>query len=331
MRILGQECPSGSQRRTNYSFEEIIMILSASRRTDLPAFYSEWFLNRLRAGFAYTRNPMNRSQVSRIPLSPEVTDCIVFWTKDPAPLMDSLSVIDSMGYHYYFQFTLTPYGKEIEQNLRDKQDIIQTFITLSKTIGKEKVLWRYDPVILNDSLTIAYHQDMFERLCRQLKGFTEICTISFVDLYTKLNQTVKRKLIREITEDEIYKTAGVFSEIGREHGIEIRACSEKIDLTRFGIKAASCIDKQTIEKICGYTIASKPDSNQRPGCGCIQSIDIGVYNTCKNGCIYCYANHSSASIEDNFAKHNPNSEILIGSVGAEEKIITRDAKLLKSV
>lgn len=124
------------------------MILSASRRTDIPCYYSEWFINRLKAGYVFTRNPMNHAQISRINLSPDIVDCIVFWTKDPANMLDRLHILDEIGYKYYFQFTLTPYGKEIECSLREKSQIIETFIKLSETIGKDKVLWRYDPIIL---------------------------------------------------------------------------------------------------------------------------------------------------------------------------------------
>ena len=306
------------------------MILSASRRTDIPAYYSEWFMNRLKEGYALTRNPMNYAQVSKIPMSPDVIDCIVFWTKDPANMIDKLPLLDEMGYKYYFQFTLTPYGKDIERGVRDKTDIIKTFIQLSKAIGKNRVLWRYDPIILNDTLTVEYHSEMFEILCSQLCDYTKICIISFVDMYSKLDKAVKSNLIREITKSEMMQFAAIFSEIGRKYGIELRACSEKMDLSGYGIHPASCIDKNTIEKVCGYTIDAKTDINQRPTCGCIQSIDIGAYNTCKNGCSYCYANYSDATIEINCLKHNHCSDILIGKVGADEKIMERKMKSLKN-
>ncbi|MBH1941585.1 DUF1848 domain-containing protein [Mobilitalea sibirica] len=306
------------------------MILSASRRTDLPAFYSDWFMNRLKEGYVLTRNPMNPLQVSKITLSPKVIDCIVFWTKDPANIIDKLPELDAMGYQYYFQFTLTPYNKELEQNLRDKQDIIRTFLMLSEKIGKEKVLLRYDPVILNDIITIEYHRNSFEALCKQLTDYTEICTISFVDLYSKLKKAVSKHLIREITDDEKYQLARYFSDIGRDYGIEIRSCCEKLDLKEYGIKPSSCIDQKTIEKVCGYSIDAKQDNNQRTGCGCIQSIDIGVYNTCKNGCVYCYANDNASSVEKNYHSHNSYSDLLIGTVNPNVKIKTKEIKLLRN-
>ncbi len=309
------------------------MIISASRRTDIPSYYSEWFLNRLRAGYVLTRNPMNYSQVSRIRLSPEVIDCIVFWTKDPYPMMDKLPLLDQMGYRYYFQFTLTPYGRDMEHNLRDKNDILKTFRKLSETIGRERVLWRYDPVILNDNLTISYHQEKLEYLCSQLKDCTEVCTISFVDLYRKLkkrNDPSNAAHIREIAEEEMGRLAAAFAEAGRRHGITIKSCCEQMDLRGYGIYPGSCIDKAAIDKICGYSIDSRADTSQRPGCGCIQSIDIGVYNTCKNGCSYCYANYSENSVTRNYLSHNPESEILIGTVKEADRVTDREMKLLRS-
>ena len=273
---------------------------------------------------------MNHAQISRISLSPDVVDCIVFWSKDPANMLDKLPLLDDMGYKCYFQFTLTPYGKDIERNLRDKSLIIETFIQLSETIGKDRVLWRYDPIILNDTLTIDYHQEMFDDICRQLCIYTNVCTISFVDMYSKLDRAIKGNIIREITELEMNQIAAVFSEIANKYSLELRACSEKIDLLSYGILPASCIDKRTIEKICGYTIDAKSDTNQRIGCGCMQSIDIGVYNKCKNGCIYCYANYSDTSVENNCAEHNPYSEILIGTVGLDEKIVERKTKSFRT-
>jgi hypothetical protein len=328
------------------------MILSASRRTDIPGYYSEWFLNRLKAGYALTRNPMNYAQISRIELSPEKIECIVFWTKDPVNMMDKLDQIDAMGYHYYFQFTLTPYGfrpsevysgalllnslfsepiqnrascigMEIERNLREKRDILKTFQQLSNKLGKERVLWRYDPIIINDEITIQYHMDMFNALCCELEGYTKICTISFVDVYNKLSRRTKDEVIKEITPEEMHFIAANFSKIGRKHGIELRACAEAIDLSVDGIKSAACIGKDIVEQVCGHAVMDKKDKNQRLECGCIQSVDLGAYNTCKNGCVYCYANHGEASIRRNYEMHDPTSELLIGVIDKNDKIVSR--------
>lgn len=306
------------------------MIISASRRTDIPALYSEWFINRLKEGYVLTRNPMNHAQISRIKLSPETIDCIVFWTKDPGPMLEQLSLLDQKGYKYYFQFTLTPYGQELEPNLRTKQELLKTFMRLSERIGRERVLWRYDPIIITDSHTIEYHLEKINDLCGRLADYTEICTISFIDLYAKIKSN-KGLSFREVTEDEMFCLAKAFSEAGSRYGLSIRSCCEKMDLSPFGIIPASCIDQRTIERICGYSIEAKRDGNQRPGCGCIQSIDIGSYNTCPNGCRYCYANAGVPSAMKNYLNHNPASAILLGTIGEGEHITDRPVKSLRCI
>lgn len=287
------------------------MIISASRRTDIPCYYSEWFVNRLKAGYVLSKNPMNPNQIKRISLSPDEVDCIVFWTKDPINMLDKLSLIDKLGYRYYFQFTLNPYGIDIERNLRNKEDIVNTFIQLSKRIGSEKLLWRYDPVIINENHRVDYHLHNFAYLCSKLQGYTKKCTISFVDDYKKLDKAVRDYIIRDIDEDTQHYIAKSFVEIAAGYGIEIRACCEKADLINYGVKPAACIDKELIETICGYSLNIKKDKNQRPACNCAESTDIGVYNSCRNGCIYCYANHSEASINRNCMRYNPVSDILL--------------------
>ncbi|MCO1600187.1 DUF1848 domain-containing protein [Desulfosporosinus nitroreducens] len=303
------------------------MIVSASRRTDIPCYYSEWFINRLKAGFIVTRNPRNNAQISCLPLNPEVVDCLVFWTKDAENILSSLKLIDEMGYKYYFQFTLTPYDRTIEQNLRDKLSIEDTFIELSQQIGKERVLWRYDPIVLNAMLTIDYHKLKFERLCQKLAPFTESVTISFVQVYRKL----KTSLIREITDEEKAELAGFIGKTAKAYGLTAKACSEKTDLTLYGIEKASCIDRSMLEKVCGCGLNISPDKNQRHGCGCMESIDIGAYNTCPNGCVYCYANNSPDTTLWRYNSHKLEGQILIGSIAEGEKITDRKSKSNKQL
>lgn len=294
------------------------MILSASRRTDIPCFYGEWFMNRIRAGYVLTRNPMNHAQLSRVPLSPETVDCIVFWTKDPASFSPFLDELDGLGYRYYFQFTLTPYDRTVEPGQRDKPAVEGTFIELSKRIGRDRVVWRYDPIILNETLDLAFHRREFKRMCEKLSGFTDTVTVSFVDLYAKL----KTQLVRAVTDGEISELSGYISETARTHGLRPVACCEH-GLALFGIERASCIDLARIEAICGCKLDLKPDKNQRPGCGCVESIDVGAYNTCMNGCVYCYANDNPLTTRRRFDAHDPNGEILVGKLTGEEKITER--------
>lgn len=292
------------------------MILSASRRTDVPCYFSDWFINRVREGYALYRNPMNPNQISKVILSPDIVDCIVFWTKDPLNIMDKLNILDEMGYKYYFQFTLTPYDNSVEKWLRSKSDIEETFISLSKLIGKDRVIWRYDPIILNNIYSIEYHKDQFSRMINKLCRYTENVIVSFVDMYSK-NIT---DLIRPISDCEIEEISRFISYQANEFGITAKACCEKLDLSQVGIQRSSCVDKAILEKICNTQLNLKTDKNQRRGCGCCESIDIGVYNTCLNGCIYCYANYSQESIKNNLLRHNQLGELLIGEVGINEEI-----------
>lgn len=293
------------------------MILSASRRTDLPRWYSDWLLARLRAGYALTRNPVVPSQISRVPLTPDVVDCIVFWTKDPLPLLPKLSELDRMGYRYYFQFTLTPYGRDIEPGLRDKPAIEDTFLELSRALGRERVLWRYDPILLNDTYTEAWHQAEFARMCGKLSPFTESVTISFLDLYAKL----KSPLLRAPAPDEIARLSRSCAETAGRYGLTIQACAEPGDLTSYGVKPAACIDRDLIQRLCGHKMDLKPDKGQRPGCGCCESVDIGAYDTCKSGCVYCYACYGRP-----LAAHDPSSGLLTGQVREGEAVRERPCR-----
>ena len=284
------------------------MIVSASRRTDIPALYSEWLMNRLRAGYAMTKNPMNPAQVRRVELTREAVDGFVFWTKDPAPMLPRLHALDAMGFAYYFQFTLTPYHGDIEANLRPKAEIVETFRALSAKIGRERVVWRYDPNLVNERYTVDYHCRAFTRLCGLIGGCTDTVVISFVDMYKKL----RSPLIRPMTEGEMAELAGFIGETARAHGLHAAACCEAADLTPYGIGRSACIDAARLARIAGREIKAAPDKNQRTGCGCAAAVDLGAYNTCTNGCVYCYANAGKAAAAKNFAAHDPAGEFLLG-------------------
>ncbi|MCI1966829.1 MAG: DUF1848 domain-containing protein [Oscillospiraceae bacterium] len=300
------------------------MILSASRRTDLPAFYSDWVLRRLKEGYALVRNPVNPRQVSRVELSPKTVDCIVFWTKNPAPIMDKLDTISKLGYEYYFQFTLNPYGRNIEPYLPEKRFLIKTFLQLSRAIGRNRVVWRYDPVILNSKLTCRRHLQAFHRLCDLVGGATEECIFSFVDRYRKSDCRAP-DLTQEIHPDQMETIASGFADTARQYGIKLKTCSESIDLSAYGIEHACCIDKKRIERLTGWPIRAEKDRNQRPGCGCIQSIDIGAYDTCRHGCRYCYACREGRAA----AHHDPLSPLLTGHLRESDRVTVRKTNSLK--
>ncbi len=304
------------------------MILSASRRTDIPNYYSEWFFNRIKGGFIYVRNPMNIHQVSKIDINPETVDCIVFWTKNPEPMLNRLEEL--APYHYYFQFTLTGYGKDVECHVPHKREkMIPIFQELSKKTGMQKVIWRYDPVIFTKKYTPEYHLNAFEQIAASLRGYTEKCVISFVDLYAKNKRNMKLLDWYETGEEELQEFAKKVSEIAKKNGMSIGSCAEKMDLEEYGIEHNCCIDKTFIESIIGCRLKAGKDKNQREECGCLESVDIGTYNTCKNGCKYCYANYSEESVVKNCSKYDPESPILCGAIDASDKITERKVKSLK--
>ena len=303
------------------------MIISASRRTDIPAFYSEWFFNRLKNGFVYVVNPMNLKQISKIELTPKTVDCFVFWTKNPKPMLKRLDEL--RDYNYYFQYTITGYQSDVEKGVLNKREVINTFKKLSEKIGKEKVILRYDPIFLSEKYSIDYHCEAFERLCFQLRGYTERCVISFIDLYRKTERNTKILDIIPITMENIMEISKRFASIASKYNISIETCSEAYDLSEYGIKKGKCIDDDIISKVIGYEINVKKDDTQREVCGCVKSIDIGQYNTCKHHCLYCYANFNYKQVEENSKMHDKNYPLLIGKVRDDAKITVRKMKSIK--
>lgn len=288
------------------------MILSASRRTDIPALYGEWFMNRLRAGYVLTRNPMRPTAVTRVPLSPDDVDCIVFWTKNAAPFLPYLDELDSYGYRYYFQYTVTAYGRDMEPGLPDREGILSSFCALSDRLGPERVLWRYDPVILNRDYDVRRHASRFEALCSLLSSRTARCTFSFPTPYAKLKSN---PLLRSLTDGEKAALCETLSASASRHGLPLCLCADEGDYSEYGVGRARCIDGGLIDRLCGRRVGAKPDRGQRPNCGCVKSVDIGMYHSCTNNCLYCYANSSIGAAKRNFALHRPDGELLYGKVG----------------
>jgi DNA repair photolyase len=297
------------------------MILSVSRRTDIPAFYSEWFFNRVKEGFVYVRNPMNVHQISNISINPDVIDCIVFWSKDPSPMLPRIDELNK--FKYYFQFTVNPYDQKLETFVPKKKIVIETFKKLSDKIGSDKIIWRYDPILLTDKITIEYHIKYFEEIAKRLSGYANICVISFIDEYKKVENNLKGTMVQALNEKKILEIAPTIAQIASSYGFKIQTCAENIDLNQFGIRQGRCIDNNIIENLIGEKILSTKDKNQRKECGCIQSIDIGEYNTCNHNCLYCYANFNKKVVSDKREKHNPNSPLLIGEISNKDTINER--------
>jgi hypothetical protein len=303
------------------------MIISASRRTDIPKFFSEWMENRIREGFVDVRNPFRSSQVSRYSLSPDIVDGIVFWTKDPEPMLKRLHAFDD--YAYYFQFTLTPYGKDIEENMPDKHELIKTFKELSSRIGNDRVIWRYDPILLNSQYEAARIIRAFKTIAAELKGFTKQVIFSFLDDYRidgkSIYDSLSAKKIAAVQQNQI---AEQIADIARDNGMTVSTCAEAIDLNRYNIEHARCVDSRIFEKLNNSKLSRlknkyeeiAKDPSQRKECLCVDSIDIGWPNICMNGCKYCYATTNTAELDKNFKKHNPLSTLLCGELLDGEKV-----------
>lgn len=299
------------------------MILSASRRTDIPNYYSEWFLNRIKEGYLYVRNPFHARQISKITISPEVVDCIVFWTKNPEPMFARLGELGA--YPYYFQFTLTGFGRDIESHIPHKKKVmIPVFRTLSDKIGRERVIWRYDPILFTDQYNPQYHLRAFEQIAKELYGYTSRCVISFADTYAKNKKSMEALGAFSLTEQDLTAFAGEIAQIAAGYNIKTASCAEAADLSSCGIEHGCCIDKEFIENITGCRIRAGKDRNQRSECGCIVSIDVGAYNTCRNGCRYCYANDSPERVSNTCRLYDAHSPLLCGSITKDDRITERD-------
>jgi DNA repair photolyase len=303
------------------------MIISASRRTDIPAFYSEWFMNRIREGYLYNVNPFNAHQFKRIELGSDYVDAIVFWTKNPEPLIKHLDELDQRGYRYYFQYTLTGYGKDFESGVPIKEKSIDTFKKLSEKIGSQKMIWRYDPIILSDKTSIDFHENNVESIARQLSGYTGRIVISFLDIYKKIVRRLqyledeKNIHIEDINNKQeiILRLSKIIKDIAINNQYDVFSCAEAIDLSSVGIEHGKCIDCDFINAAFGCNLRFDKDKHQRAECGCVESVDIGMYNTCKHNCEYCYANSSKKVIANNCNLHDDNSPTLVGNVELEEK------------
>lgn len=303
------------------------MIISASRRTDIPSFYTDWFMKRIQEKQVWVRNPMNAHQISRIDLSPEVVDGIVFWTKNPKPILERLKELKD--YAYYFQYTINPYGREIEEHLPPLKERMELFKTLSEMIGKERVIWRYDPIILNNTYNPQYHLEQFAYMADELAPYTKKCVFSYLDFYTKMKNRMKQMGIRPADREEKEYLAEAFSKTASRCGIVLETCAEDIDLEKYGILHGRCIDDKLLSQIIECPLKVEKDKNQRLECGCAASIDIGLYNTCKNGCVYCYANLNQELTIENNVKYDRNSPLLCSALGNKDIVKDRNVKSLK--
>ena len=305
------------------------MILSASRRTDIPAFYADWFVRRVEEGFVLVRNPMDRNMVSRISLDPAVVDCIVFWTKNARPLMARIPEIRSRyRENFCFQYTLTAYDAAVEPKVPRKSSLIDTFRELSDLLGPDRVVWRYDPIFFTHRMGVEYHKKWFEGLANRLGPYTRRCVVSILDTYRKTERNMAGLGAKVPEYAEICQMFSHFTQVMANWNIPVESCSEGVDYGASGVCHGRCIDDRLVSRLRDMPFEAGKDKTQRPECGCIPSIDIGTYNTCLHGCRYCYANFGDAAVQKARAAYDPASPLLCGRLEAGDVVKERPMKSL---
>ncbi len=286
------------------------MIIQTGMRTDIPAFYSKWFLNRLKEGYVLVRNPYNPSSVTKYVLSPDVVDLFAFCTKNPAPMLPYMDAL--MPYGQYWFVTITPYGKDIEPNVPDKEIVMEAFKKLSRIVGVDSMGWRYDPIFISNEFSVKRHINDFEEMAKTLCGYTHTCVISFIDIYKKVERNFPE--VRAVPQTERIMLGKELIRIGEKYGMTIRPCAEGDELACYGADCSGCMTVNTYETALHTGLnVPKRKSNQRNGqCACLLGTDIGAYDTCGHLCKYCYANSNIALVKENMKNHNPNSPFLLG-------------------
>lgn len=302
------------------------MILNTGSRTDIPAYYSDWFYNRIKEGYVLVRNPYYPSQITKYMLNPQVIDIMVFCTKNPLPMLDRISLLSQFNTFWFV--TITPYGKEIEPCVPQKEQVIDSFCRLSQVIGRKRMSWRYDPVFITDKYSVEYHIEQFGQMAEALSGYTDQCVVSFIDLYEKTKRNFPG--IQRVTNQEQERLTDAFARIARKNGLQIHLCCENADLVRENVDADGCMSKAVLEKALGCKLDVPKKKTARMECSCLLGADIGAYNTCSHGCLYCYANYDRETVIKNRKLHNAASPLLIGEVSETDVIKQAEQKSWKN-
>lgn len=293
------------------------MILFVSGRTDIPAFYSNWFINRVKAGFVDVRNPFNQNLVSRIYFSD--VDLIMFCSKNPLPMINKL---DILNVPVLFHVTITSYGKDVEPNIPDKRLIIEGVKKLSLVLGIDNVVVRYDPIFLSDKYNVDYHIKAFDKLCKNLNGYVNKIIVSFMDEYKNVRNNKNILKYRAFTRDDYKKIGEAFSKSAHDNGMSVQTCFEDEDLTEYGFVKGECLSHELAYILTGKKFKSSNVRKEKK-CECVQMVDIGDYNSCMHMCKYCYANYDEKMVSSNFKRHDDNSSLLIGTIQNDDVIKVR--------
>lgn len=293
------------------------MILNTGGRTDTVQYYSTWLLNRFQEGFVYSRNPFYPSKVSRYELTPEKIDCVVFCSKNYLPILDRLEEITSK-FNTYFHYTITAYEDDIEPRVPTISKSIETLLKLEGIVSSKRIAWRYDPILLTEKYTIDYHLKTFESMAQRLNGHIDRCIFSFVEMYKKL--AINMPELKEISPKDKLILAKALGEIALKNNIKIQTCATQGDYSEFNINPSGCMTLDILAKANNIKFKNLKHNGSRKNCNCIETRDIGAYDTCPNGCRYCYANSTPKRALENFKTHNPNSPILLGEIKETDTI-----------
>ncbi len=287
------------------------MIINTGARTDTVQYFTKWLLRRFEEGFVLARNPLFPNKITRYELHPEKVDAVVFCSKNYTPILSHIKEITDK-FNTYFYYTITAYDKDVEPGVPSIDDSIKTLIKLSEIVGKQRIAWRYDPVLLTGKYTKEYHINTFKYMTRLLAPYIDRCIFSFVEMYKKLEKNMPEIIL--LTENDKEFLAKSFGEIAGQNGIYIQTCGTKVDYLKYGIHKSGCMTLDILGRANGVQFKNLRHRGMRQGCGCIESRDIGAYDTCLNGCRYCYANKNPKKAFENYKFHNPDSPLLLGEV-----------------
>lgn len=293
------------------------MVLNVSGRTDIVAFYSDWFIERYKEGYIDVRNPFYPKLISRIYF--KNVDLILFCTKNPIPILDKLKYIDKP---ILFHVTLTPYKKDIEPNVLPKGIIIKAIKKLSKVIGIDNLTIRYDPIFISEKYNLDYHIKAFDKLCSLLNGYVNKILVSFIDDYKNVRKNEKILNFREFTEKDYEIIGKNFSRIAKENSMTVQTCFENRNLVEYGFIKGECLSHELAYKLTGKKYKTWK-ARKGANCNCVEMVDIGVYNSCKHFCKYCYANYDEKQVNNNFNSHFKDSSLLVGRIEKDDLIKER--------
>ena len=293
------------------------MIINTGSRTDTVQYYSEWLLKRFQEGFVYSRNPLFLNKVTKYELNPEVVDCVIFCSKNYEPILGRLHEITDR-FNTYFYYTITAYGKDIEPNVPSIEDSIETLIKLSEIVGAKRIAWRYDPILLTEKYTKNRHYETFDYMSEKLSPYIDRCIFSFVEMYKKLKTNMPEIiLLTQEDKDEIAKNIGL---IAQKNKILLQTCATLENYEKYNIIQSGCITAEILGTANGVTFSNIKHSGNRKGCRCMENRNIGDYDTCPNGCKYCYANQNPQIAKKNYEKHNIDSPLILGGLYPTDEI-----------